>query len=234
MSRVDRASASGPAALRRSSGARVSMLHAIRSAGSRTVPHPGAHPAPPLDASWAAFACVLAGVGGEPCGPVTRAELSAAALGWARDRAAGGRIVAEPSAAVLLEAAADVEIADGSAAPTSFADVAVAIVRGELGVAECGAVAVLGRDAPQRALLFLAERVLLLLPAIRLVADLHRAFSALPADALAHHHLTWISGPSKTADIEQTLVFGAHGPRALAVLGFSEDDDPAAARDADR
>jgi L-lactate utilization protein LutC len=40
----------------------------------------------------------------------------------------------------------------------------------------------------------------------------------MPADALAHHHFTWVSGPSKTADIESTLVIGAHGPRALAAV----------------
>jgi L-lactate dehydrogenase complex protein LldG len=53
----------------------------------------------------------------------------------------------------------------------------------------------------------------------RLVADMHAALAGLPADALAQHHFTFVAGPSKTADIEGTLVLGAHGPRALAVFG---------------
>ncbi len=203
------------------SNAREQMLHAIRASVSRVAPHPGAHPAPSLDASWTSFAAVLASVGGEPHAPVPRQELPGFAVERARSWAAGGRIVAEPSAAALLGGAAGVETAAATASPSEFADVAVAIVRGELGVAECGAVAVLGSDAPQRALLFLAERVLLLLDTSRIVGDLHSAFRALPPDARAGHHVTWISGPSKTADIEQTLVFGAHGPRALAVLGVT-------------
>ncbi|HEY8494655.1 MAG TPA: LUD domain-containing protein [Myxococcota bacterium] len=199
--------------------ARARVLEAVRRAVSHATPHPGAHPAPALPASWETFAAALARVGGEALGPVARAELAQEALARARAWAAGGRIVAEPSALALLGDAPGVEAAPADAAPASFADVAVAIVRGALGVAESGAVAVLGRDAPRRALLFLAERVLLLLDEAHLVGDLHAAFRSLPPDALAAHHLTWISGPSKTADIEQTLVFGAHGPRALAVLG---------------
>jgi L-lactate dehydrogenase complex protein LldG len=201
--------------------ARARVLGAVRAAVSHAAPHPGLHPAPALEASWPAFAAALAGVGAAAYGPIPRASLATQALAIAREWAAGGRVVAEPSAAALLGAAPGLELARPQAAPHAFADVAVAIVRGEVATAESGAVAVLGRDAPQRALLFLAERVLILLDAARVAGDLHSAFRALPSDALAAHHLTWISGPSKTADIEQTLVFGAHGPRALAVLGWT-------------
>ena len=49
-------------------------------------------------------------------------------------------------------------------------------------------------------------------------ADLHSAITnegwkdGLPTNALL------ICGPSKTADIQQTLAYGAHGPRELVVL----------------
>jgi L-lactate dehydrogenase complex protein LldG len=50
----------------------------------------------------------------------------------------------------------------------------------------------------------------------RIVADLHEAYRLL-ARPLPGYGL-FISGPSKTADIEQALVIGAQGPRSLVVL----------------
>jgi L-lactate dehydrogenase complex protein LldG len=188
----------------------------VRRGTRRTAAHPGPHPAPALAASRAEFAAQLAAAGGE-AREVPRADLAREVAALAHAWSAGGRIVAEPSAADAIPGA-PFEIARPDADPASFADVAVAIATGAVGVAENGAVAVLGRDAPHRSLLFLAERVILLLDASRLVGDLHAGLRALPPDALAHHHVTWIAGPSKTADIEQALVLGAHGPRALAVV----------------
>lgn len=195
---------------------RDAVLAAVRRATRYGVEHPGPHPAPPLAADFTSFAATLVSVGGEAHGPFPRESLAEAVLAQARDWAAGGRIVAEPSAAALL-GIASIEIARAGAAPHSFADVAVAIAKGSVGVAENGAVALTEDDAPHRSLLFLAERVILLLDAADLVGDLHSAVRAVP-DSAWLSQLTFVSGPSKTADIEQTLVHGAHGPRALAVF----------------
>ena len=194
------------------------VLAAVRRATQTGVAHPGPHPPPPLAADFASFAATLVSVGGEAHGPFSHAVLTAAVLAHAQRWAAGGRIVAEPSAAALL-GITSIEIARTDATPHSFADVAVAIARGSVGVAENGAVAVTAQDAPNRSLLFLAERVILLLDAAGLVGDLHSAVRALPESAW-QSQLTFISGPSKTADIESTLVQGAHGPRALAVFAY--------------
>ena len=35
-----------------------------------------------------------------------------------------------------------------------------------------------------------------------------------------------ISGPSKTADIQQTLAYGAHGPKELIVLVINAEGEP--------
>ena len=60
---------------------------------------------------------------------------------------------------------------------------------------------------------------MVLVPATALVADLVTAQARLPVPP--PHHLTWMSGPSKTADIEQTLVVGAHGSRSLTVIAYT-------------
>lgn len=197
--------------------AREAILARVRAAAGHRIPHPGPHPAPPLPADLGSFARAHAAAGGETAGPL---DLEALRLEVAeRARRGGGRVVAEPAAARLL-GSGPFESALEGAEPGSFGDVALAVAAAELGVAECGAVAVLGREAPHRSLLFLAEELILLLPAARIVADLHSAFRALPAAALDAHHLTWIAGPSKSADIEQALVKGAHGPRAVTVLFY--------------
>jgi L-lactate dehydrogenase complex protein LldG len=58
----------------------------------------------------------------------------------------------------------------------------------------------------------------LLVPEGELVDDLPDLYRRLDPQTLAGGYLTLVSGPSRTADIEQTLVTGAHGPRRLTVV----------------
>ena len=196
---------------------REEILALVRAACSHNVPHPGAHPAPALPATPEAFRVALSAAGGELEGPLELRFLAEAAARRVAAWAPTGRVVTTSRAGSIL-GPGPWETADPDAPPETFEDVALALATGRLAVAENGAVAVLGADVPERSLLYLAERLILLVPAAGLVPDLHSAFRALPGDALDAHHLTWIAGPSKTADIEQTLVLGAHGPRALAVF----------------
>lgn len=199
---------------------RDDILAAVRRAVAHERPHPGDYPGPRLPHDPDSFAAALAAAGGETAGPVPEAALAALVT----RQLGSGRIVAEPSAARRL-GAGPWGVPPAGVAPHGFEDVEVAIAEGSVGVAENGAVAVGVDDAPHRALLFLAERVVLLLDASRIVGDLHQAFRAVPEAARTAHHLTWICGPSKTADIEQTLVHGAHGPRALLVALYESGGD---------
>ena len=107
--------------------------------------------------------------------------------------------------------------------PARLAEVELAIVRGRLGVAENGAVWVDGDTLVHPALPFVAEHLILLLAKSDLVADMHDAYRALSGSRPGYG--VFISGPSKTADIEQSLVMGAQGPRTALVL-LEDPADP--------
>jgi L-lactate dehydrogenase complex protein LldG len=101
--------------------------------------------------------------------------------------------------------------------PHALADVDVAIVRGEFGVAENGAVWVpatgLGRH---QALPFIAQHLVLVVDPVDVLDTLHEAYARLRFEERGFG--VFISGPSKTADIELALVIGAHGARSTVVF----------------
>ena len=92
----------------------------------------------------------------------------------------------------------------------------LAIIPGRLGVAENAAIWVDEADLPHRALPFVAQHLAIVLHREDIVADMHAAYARLPRPLPGYG--VFISGPSKTADIEQALVIGAQGPKSLVVL----------------
>lgn len=198
--------------------ARERILARVRGAVGRTLDPPAAFVPAPRSADFASFARWLTLAGGEAHGPYAVDALAAHVTERGRSWSRGGRVLASDAALGRLGEGPWQPIPPGED-PHGFADVSVAIFCGALGVAENGAVGLDGREASPRALPVLCERLILLLDTSRIVPDMHAALGELPADALAHHHFTFIAGPSKTADIEGELVLGAHGPRELAVFG---------------
>jgi len=108
--------------------------------------------------------------------------------------------------------------------PHQLADVDLAVLPGELAVAENAAVWVTGALVPQRVAYFLSQHVVLIVPHERIVSNMHEAYDWLHQQAGGQNPFaeprwgTFMSGPSKTADIEQALVIGAHGARSLHVF----------------
>ncbi len=90
------------------------------------------------------------------------------------------------------------------------------LVPGEFGVAENGAVWITHTIIPQRAALFVTQHLILVINADQLVHNMHEAYDRISFEQAQFG--IFISGPSKTADIEQSLVIGAHGARSLTVV----------------
>lgn len=89
-------------------------------------------------------------------------------------------------------------------------------VTGDFMVAENGAVWVIPPEDMQRADIFLAERLVIEVPAQNMVSNMHQAYLRISGQDYSYG--TFISGPSKTADIEQSLVIGAQGPKKCIIV----------------
>jgi len=90
------------------------------------------------------------------------------------------------------------------------------ILEGLLGAAENGAVWVNDTNLPNRLLPFVTRQLVLVLNKKKIVGNMHEAYQKIDLQEAGFG--VFISGPSKTADIEQSLVYGAHGAKELSVL----------------
>lgn len=104
---------------------------------------------------------------------------------------------------------------DDVASPAELDGTDLAVVDGRIGVCENGAVW-LQQDVEQRAVYFISEALVILLDRKNLVNNMHEAYKRI--DTGEYGYGVFVSGPSKTADIEQALVMGAHGPRSVTVI----------------
>lgn len=100
--------------------------------------------------------------------------------------------------------------------PHALGGVDLAVMPGQLAVAENAAVWVNAENVRHRAIYFICQHLALVVPQQALVPHLHAAYERIQVGASPFG--CFISGPSKTADIEQSLVKGAHGARTLKVF----------------
>lgn len=96
----------------------------------------------------------------------------------------------------------------------------VGIVRGQLGVAENGCVWI-PQTMKEKAVCFISEYLVILLDRKSIVNNMHEAYARIKMDP-EYNFGTFISGPSKTADIEQALVMGAQAARGCTVILIGE------------
>jgi L-lactate dehydrogenase complex protein LldG len=100
--------------------------------------------------------------------------------------------------------------------PHTLEHVNIAVVEGKVAVAENAAIWVTEENLSHRVLPFITQYLAIVVPANAMVHNMHEAMEEISTGDYGWG--AFISGPSKTADIEQSLVIGAHGARALCVF----------------
>ncbi len=116
----------------------------------------------------------------------------------------------------------------GIAAPTDFRDRAeikaacaqapVGITSAPYALAATGTLVMLSSDEEQRLVSLLPPAHIAVIPASRILVNLDELFAKVPLPADVSSALVFITGPSRTADIEQILVRGVHGPGEVHVV----------------
>ena len=95
----------------------------------------------------------------------------------------------------------------------------VGVIRGSFGVAENACVWI-PQQMKEKAVMFISENLVIQLPKSQIVNNMHEAYRRIEFNDYGYG--TFISGPSKTADIAQVLVMGAQAARSATVLLLDE------------
>lgn len=96
----------------------------------------------------------------------------------------------------------------------------VGVIRGDIGVAENACIWI-PQTMKERSICFASEQLVIVLRADGIVNNMHEAYARIQSSAdyfQEYKFGTFISGPSKTADIEGALVYGAQAARGVTVV----------------
>jgi L-lactate dehydrogenase complex protein LldG len=202
-------------------GDRDAILNRIRAATHRRPPGPNRAPATTprpsisgdLVGHFSERARLLAS---DVVGPLAASDAPRAVAGYLRERQLPLRAVCWPELGTLDWKSAGVEVAPRAAG----GDDPVGITGAFCAIAETGTLMLLSGPETPATVSLLPETHVALLPTSGIVAHMEDAWSLLRNQRGAlPRTVNFVSGPSRTADIEQTVTLGAHGPyRVLIVL----------------
>ena len=108
------------------------------------------------------------------------------------------------------------ELISATADPHTYEDVELAVLRAPFSVAENGAIWLTEEYMGQRIIPYICQHLAIIITAESIVPTLHEAYEKIGTGNYGFGG--FIGGPSKTADIEQALVLGAHGPLSMTVF----------------
>ncbi|RXK61553.1 hypothetical protein ESA94_00600 [Lacibacter luteus] len=152
------------------------------------------------------YKTVLQSIGG---GTVELQELSSLQEEFATKKANGDFVVNR------IEALGEVSDSLNTLTATDLAAVDTAYINGNIAVAENGAIWLYESNMGNRLLPFICQHLVIVIEKKNIVPTMHHAYNQL--ETAKEGFGVFLAGPSKTADIEQSLVIGAHGARSLIV-----------------
>ena len=124
-----------------------------------------------------------------------------------------------PEAKEIASNLPDITIAtrnpDTIGSPQALNNTDVGVIRGMFGVAENGCIWI-PQQMVEKAVCFISENLVILLKKSEIVNNMHEAYKRIEFNDYGYG--TFISGPSKTADIAQVLVMGAQAARSATVV----------------
>ncbi len=124
-----------------------------------------------------------------------------------------------PEAATIASNLAYINLAtvnpDTTADPHLLDNLDLSVIEGTIGVAENGCIWI-PQQVRQKVIYFISDYLVIVLDRKNIVPTMHDAYQLISGKEYGFG--VFISGPSKTADIEQALVVGAHGARGVTVV----------------
>jgi L-lactate dehydrogenase complex protein LldG len=211
---------------------RDTMLARIRTAlASGPAPQPPqpdwaapVHPPLPEADLAVTFAASFRRIGGEFFYCETVAQLGAELRAWLAERLPEGQqfYAWEPALQALLNKA---EVPFQSTEAEFKAQAAAGLTSCEALVARTGSIVVAPATASGRRLSIYPDQHLVLAQPSQVVAEIGDALRVVQRryGAALPSMMSLTTGPSRTADIEKTLVLGAHGPRRLTLFLLEDD-----------
>jgi L-lactate dehydrogenase complex protein LldG len=206
---------------------REAILERVRGAlGRRSGQAPEAPPPPriripevALEARIESFFCQLGKLGGKTC-----LAKSAADAGEYVARLIGGQPAVASNAPFLREcgiaglASVETGFEDRERLRAACAGAAFGITSADWALADTGSLVMIASPEEARLISLLPPVHVAVVPRAKMLTGLDELLSILPRPAEASSSMVLITGPSRTADLEQILVRGVHGPGEVYVV----------------
>jgi L-lactate utilization protein LutC len=177
------------------------------------------------------FARELEAVSGRFLGALSAEEAATRVAMLARDNAARSAAIGEGVTTRMSLFSAALEAAgctllkprgidkgqekDRAAMIQQFANCDIGIAEAHYAIASTGTFAVMTAEARPSSLTLLPPISVIIVNIDRVVPNLAAAIAGFGVDAIATNRVSFITGPSRTADIEKRIVMGVHGPKML-------------------